>query len=163
MNEIQLIPQFVEVPTKTEMIKAVKTFIADGTKTLISKYIVFKAMENLVKEGLKLCNRKEVISSFLEVAGGSESLDVLGAKVQVTKERVTTTIKKYQFSEKLEELEKKNNIKIDELKIKIKALEIEVKERQVHEINSEIAVDISEALTGESEEPEYGIKVTIPK
>ena len=163
MNELQLIPVIPVVPSKSEITTAINKFYADDSKTLIEKYITLKALEQVCKIAFTIPNRKKLIESALEYSKGTMTFDCNAATVQITKERISTTMKKYAYSDKLEELRKKNEREISELEIKIKALKTEIKENEIHEINNSIAQEITEMLTGEASETEYGIKVTLPK
>ena len=159
---MNLIPVVNQVPTKTEIATTVKSYFEDSTKTTIEKYLTLKVLENVCKEGLKIFDRKDVIDSALTLSEGDTKFVYRGASIQLTKEPISKTAAKYLFTEKCEELRKKNEIKISELDIKIKALKKEIKDREIHEINSDLATKDSDLIGGE-EVIEYGIKITLPK
>ncbi len=162
-TEIILIPEIKQVPTKKEITKATTDFWKKDDKPLIEKFVDIKTLENVCKIALAYPNKQEVIESALQYSQGASTFDCNGAEIKITKERITETIKKYQFSEATTELRRVNDLKVAELKIEIKNLEDEVKRWEVHEINSSIAVEVQEALTGEAAEVKKGITVTLPK
>ena len=159
---MNLIPVVNQVPTKTEIATTVKSYFEDKTKTTIEKYLTLKVLENVCKEGLKTFDRKYVVESALTMSEGDMKFDFNGAEIQLTKEPISKTVTKYIFSDKLEELRKKNDIRIGEFDLKSKALKKEIKDREVHEINMEIATKDTDLIGGE-EVIEYGIKITLPK
>jgi len=159
---MNLIPVVNQVPTKTEIATTVKSYFEDTSKPLIEKYLTLKVLENLCKEALKIFTRIDVVESALTMSEGDMKFNFKGADIQLTKEPISKTVTKYIFSDKLEELRKKNDIRIGEFDLKSKALKKEIKDREVHEINMEIATKDSDLIGGE-EVIEYGIKITLPK
>jgi len=159
---MNLIPKFKIVPTKSEMQTVIQNYLESPEKSLIEKYIVIKTLETFCKTALKIFDRQKVIESALTLSEGDMKFDLNNAKVQITKEKISDTVKKYQFSEGLEAKRIKYEIKIGEYKIKSDALKKEIKDLEIHEINSNIAIDISETLKGEPEPLRQGIKITLP-
>jgi len=159
----KLIPNFKVVPTKKEIATTVKDFFADPGKPLIEKFVLIKTIETVCKEALKVFDRGAVIDSALVQSEGAMKFDFMNCNISVIEENIKETLKKYQFSEELETLREKNTIKIGELKIKSDALKKAIRDREVHEINMNIATEISEALTGEPETPKRTIRITLPK
>ena len=158
-SEIILIPKFEEVPSKEEITTGVRNYLAVPDIPLIHKYVTLKTLEKVVEEGLNQTIRKEVIDSALEFSGGANKFDYCGAKIQITSERKDSIMKEYQYSVDVENMEKE----IAEMEADLKTAKDNLKALKIREINSGTAVDITKELTGESKDPEYGIKVTLPK
>lgn len=159
----KLIPELKEFPSKTELQKITKEYLNNTRQTIFEKFLTLKFLENLCKIAFANFNKQDVIKSALEHSGGAMNFDYQGINVKITKENINKTFKKYQFTDKTTKLIVDNERKINELKTKIKLLETEIKQWQTHEINSNLAVEIQEALTGETSEPEYGITITLNK
>ena len=159
---MNLIPVVNQVPTKTEIATTVKSYFDNTYKTTIEKYLTLKVLENLCKEALKIFDRKEVVESALTLSQGDMKFKLNGAEVQMTKEPISKTVTKYIFSDVLEDMRKINEIEISKLKIKMDALKKEIKDNEIHEINSDIATKDTDLIGGE-EVIEYGIKITLPK
>ena len=159
----KLIPNFKVVPTKKEISTAVNDFFEDPDKPLIEKFVLIKTIENVCKQALKVFDRAKVIDSALEQSEGATNFNFMNCNVVIIKENIKETIQNYQFSEELEALRNKNTIKVGELKTKSDALKKAIRDREVHEINSGIATEITETLTGEPEAPKQTLKVILPK
>ena len=159
---MNLIPIVNQVPTKTEIATTVKNYFEDTTKSTIEKYLTLKVLENLCKEALKVFTRIDVVESALVMSEGDMKFNFNGAEIQLTKEPISKTVTKYIFSDVLEDMRKINEIEISKLKIKMDALKKEIKDHEVHEINSDIATKDSDFADVE-ETIEYGIKITLPK
>ena len=157
-----LIPVVNQVPTKTEIASTVKSYFDDKTKTTIEKYLTLKVLENLCKEALKIFTRIDVVESALTMSEGDMKFNFKGADIQLTKEPIRKTVTKYIFSDVLGDMRKINEIEISKLKIKMDALKKEIKDNEIHEINSDIATKDTDLIGGE-EVIEYGIKITLPK
>lgn len=158
-----LIPTISEVPSKSEIANAIKLYYEDETKSLIEKYVTMKALEGVIKSGIATPDKKEIIKSFLEYSQGAIKYNVNGAEVQIINESLTKKLNKYAYSDNLETMRQKNEMEIDKLKNKIKALQEKIKQAEVIEVNHGIAREITDMLTGENSEPDYTIKITLPK
>jgi len=119
------------------------------SNTPLQTYIIVKALEILVKDILSNDNfRKEVKSNFLEISGGAlDKTQICGVTVKtVSLEKKNTLNKVYEYSAEIKKLENK----ILKKEIELKAMKKELKEKQLLEINSNIATEISTAeITGE--------------
>ena len=159
---MNLIPVVSQVPTKTEIATTVKSYFEDTSKPLIEKYLTLKVLENVCKEALKIFDRKNVVESALTFSEGSMKFNFKGAEIQLTKEPISKTVTKYIFSDVLEDMRKINEIEISKLKIEMDALKKEIKDNEIHEINSDLATKDTDLIGGE-EVIEYGIKISLPK
>jgi len=159
---MNLIPVVNQVPTKTEIATTVKSYFEDTSKPLIEKYLTLKVLENLCKEALKIFTRIDVVESALTMSEGDMKFNFKGADIQLTKEPISKTVTKYIFSDELEFMRKQNEERISKLNIELKALKKEIKDLEVHEINSDLALKDTDLIGGE-EVIEYGIKITLPK
>jgi hypothetical protein len=120
-----------------------------SSNTPLQTYVIVKALEILVKD--ILANdifRKKVKQNYLEISGGSlDKSQVCGVTVRtVSLEKKNELAKNYQYSKSIETLKSK----IDKKEIELKAMKKELKEKQLLEINTGVAVEISrETITDE--------------
>lgn len=144
------------VPTKTEMKSLVQDLKKNENLSIVQKYIIGKGMETLAKEVIAEF-KTDAIDDFLQINGGSMKAEMFGVDIQITNERKDVTMKKYKFSEKVDEIE----LEISQMENELKLKRQELKLQQTLEVNRNIAKEIeTEELFSE---PEYGIKITLKK
>jgi len=144
------------VPTKTEMKSLVQDLKNNENLSIIQKYIIGKGMETLAKEVIAEF-KTDAIDDFLSTNGGAMKGEMFGVDIQITNERKDVTMKKYKFSEKVDEIE----LEIAQMENELKLKREELKLQQTLEINRNIAVEIQQEEI--FSEPEYGIKITLKK
>lgn len=145
-----------EVPSKAEITVAVSHFAELDKYNPIEKYVILKAYEYFVKEGISRL-KQNAITSFLETKEGVVNDFVFGADVKITKERASTTRQKYTYSDAVTDIQNKIEKKENELKV----LQEKLKLQMTMEINQGIAkVEIFEDINAD---PQYGITVTLRK
>ena len=154
-----LIPIINEFPTKTEIKETLKNYLQLETLNILDKFLVIKTLENIVKESSPLIDKQKIIEFILETNGGDTNILYKGLNIKITKETITKTMAKYEFSDKVNKMSEKIELKKSELKM----LEDQLKSQKTHEINSEIAVNLKQELTGEEDKPVYGLVITFQK